>query len=168
MFERGKPGTTGALSVEIALSDGRQLLGILVVPLGRSLVEVLNGTSSFIEFKPSGGERMFIARSALHSVKPMDLPPAPDLWAGPTEGGGFDPYAILGIKRGANRDEVRQAYFGLAKIYHPDRYASMELPAEVREYLAVMARRINAAHDALGLEQKKQAAKQDPLYTTSA
>ena len=34
------------------------------------------------------------------------------------------------------------------------------------EYLAVMARRINAAHDALGLEQKKQAAKQEPLFTT--
>ncbi len=52
-------------------------------------------------------------------------------------------------RAGASRDEVRQAYLRLAKAYHPDRYASVELPEEVRDYLSAMARRVNAAHAAL-------------------
>ena len=40
------------------------------------------------------------------------------------------------------RDEIRQAYFAQAKVYHPDRYATAELPTEVIEYLFAMARRI--------------------------
>lgn len=35
-------------------------------------------------------------------------------------------YEILGIRPGASRDEIRQAYRNLAKIYHPDRNPSEE------------------------------------------
>ncbi len=31
-----------------------------------------------------------------------------------------DPYEVLGIKRGASKDEVKSAYRKLAKKYHPD------------------------------------------------
>jgi curved DNA-binding protein CbpA len=58
------------------------------------------------------------------------------------------------------------AYFALAKAYHPDRYATAELPAEVRDYLAAMARRINAAHAALDVPQKRQALRQEPIFTS--
>ena len=65
------------------------------------------------------------------------------------------------------KDEIRQAYFALAKSYHPDRYATAELPTEVIEYLFAMARRINAAHAALNVEQKKQAARAEPVFTSA-
>jgi hypothetical protein len=35
----------------------------------------------------------------------------------------------------------------------------------VRDYLAVMARRINAAYEALEVAQKKQADRQAPIFT---
>ena len=38
--------------------------------------------------------------------------------------------------------------------YHPDRYAQADLPNEVREYLAAMARKINAAFAALETADK--------------
>ena len=60
-------------------------------------------------------------------------------------------------RRARPASEIREAYFALAKVYHPDRYATAELPTEVIEYLFAMARRINAAHAALNVEQKKQA-----------
>jgi len=33
---------------------------------------------------------------------------------------GKDYYAILGLKRGAKEDEIKDAYRNLAKKYHPD------------------------------------------------
>ena len=66
---------------------------------------------------------MFIARSALQSVKPIVLPPAPSLSVGMVDVD-FNPQAILGIKAGASREQMRRAYLSLAKTYHPDRYAA--------------------------------------------
>jgi curved DNA-binding protein CbpA len=73
---------------------------------------------------------------------------------------------VLGLTAGATRNDIRQAFFALAKVYHPDRYATAELPGEVRDYLSAMARRINAAHAALEAPQKKQAARAEPIFTS--
>ncbi|KAB2920770.1 MAG: J domain-containing protein [Hyphomicrobiaceae bacterium] len=157
MFDRHKSSRAGGpLCVEIALEGGRDLKGKFAVPADRALTEVLNGPSSFIEFEPFGGERMFIAKSALRSVKELNMPAAPQLGAGSRTGGSFDPYAILGVSAGASAEDIRQAYLAQAKIYHPDRYATAELPAEVRAYLADMARRINAAYDTLETARRKK------------
>lgn len=166
MFDRGsRDRAAGPVSVEITLEDGQELEGKLVVPPGRTLPEVLNSASVFIEFEPIRGERMFIAKSALHAVKPMNVPASPSLNTGAADAGVFDPSAILGVKADASREEVREAYLKLAKVYHPDRYAAAELPAEVREYLSAMARRVNAAYDAWQAAHKRQAAKQEPVFT---
>jgi hypothetical protein len=37
----------------------------------------------------------------------------------------WDPYAVLGIRRGATRDEIRDAYRAQMKLYHPDRVADL-------------------------------------------
>jgi uncharacterized membrane protein YkvA (DUF1232 family) len=37
----------------------------------------------------------------------------------------WDPYAVLGIKPGASRDQVAQAYRDQMKLYHPDRVAEL-------------------------------------------
>jgi DnaJ-domain-containing protein 1 len=128
--------------------------------------EVLNGPGGFIEFEPYGGERSFIAKAQIASVRLLGVPRVPNLNARLRDLDGFDPFAVLGLSPGASRDEIRQAYVAVAKRYHPDRYASAELPTEVIEYLFAMARRINAAYEALGAEQKKQAARAAPVFTS--
>jgi DnaJ-domain-containing protein 1 len=166
MFDRSKDNNGGPTEVQIALSDGRTLSGKLTLPPGRSLPDFLNGAATFVEFQPVDGDRMFIAKSSVHSVRPSpSMPAAPDLWAGPTEGSGFDPFKVLGISADSSRDDAREAYLKLAKSYHPDRYASADLPREVLEYLAVMVRRINAAYDTVQAQMKKKAAKQEPIFT---
>ncbi len=35
-----------------------------------------------------------------------------------------DPYEVLGVRRGASKDEIRQAYRELVKKYHPDKFQS--------------------------------------------
>ena len=139
--------------------------GKIVLPPGRTLTDVLNSAATFVEFQPVNGERMFIAKSALRSVTPSNVPPLPDLWAGSTQGAGFDPNVILGIDADTTREHAREAYLRLAKTYHPDRYAAADLPREVRDYLAVMVRRINAAHDAVQVRLQKRTAPQEPVFT---
>jgi hypothetical protein len=165
MFERGKDSRAGPVDVEIGLGDGRTLSGKLIVPPGRTLPELLNSAAPFVEFESIDGGRMFLAKTALQSVTPSDIPAAPDLWAGPTEGANFDPFKVLGIGADATREHARDAYLRLAKAYHPDKYAGIDLPNEVRQYLAVMVRRINAAHDAVEARLQKKSAKQEPVFT---
>ena len=105
-------------------------------------------------------------RWGLRPWKPIGVPKLPNLQMRVRDIDGFDPHAILGVSAGASREEVRSAYVRLAKIYHPDRYAAAELPPEAIEYLLAMARRINAAHAALNVEQKKQAARLEPIFTS--
>jgi hypothetical protein len=169
MFERGtSEGTQGPVAAEVTLADGRALRGRLLLPAGLSLPQLLNGPASFIEFEPAGGARIYIAKSSVCSLAPLNVPPAPSLRVGNPEGADFNPHAILGIRAGATREQAHEAYIALAKIYHPDRYVTVDLPAEVRDYLAAMARRINAAYEALETEQKKRNNKAEPVYTKAA
>ncbi len=34
-----------------------------------------------------------------------------------------DSYSVLGLKPGASKDEIREAYRDLVKVWHPDRFA---------------------------------------------
>jgi DnaJ-like protein len=139
------PGSDGALCAVITLTDGRELKGKFIVPPSRNLSEVLNGTTSFVEFEPLGEHRIFISKSMVGSVAQIDIAPAPSL---PNLQQTFtDPFAVLGIPPDADKDEVHGAYISLAKIYHPDRFDPASLPPEVHNYLSAMARRINAAFD---------------------
>jgi hypothetical protein len=165
MFDRNK-NTEGPASVEITLGDGRELKGKLTIPQGRTLPEVLNGSSTFIEFEPFGEVRTYITKASVHAIKPLELPSPPNLGAAMRSANGLDPFTVLGVQSTAGKDEVRQAYIRLAKIYHPDRYAMAELPHEVREYLSAMARRVNAAYDAIEASRQGQAARQEPVFTS--
>jgi curved DNA-binding protein CbpA len=62
----------------------------------------------------------------------------------------FDPYAILKVARDANPEDIKSAYHRMARLYHPDRIASYELPDEVKDYVRTMLVRINLAFEQIG------------------
>ena len=170
MFERSKADNASdltAMPVEAAFADGTVVRGKLLVPTTKTMSDVLNGPGTFLEFEPYGGERSYIAKAQVASIKLLGVPKLPNLNVRLRDLDGFDPFAVLGVAAGATKDEIRQAYFALAKSYHPDRYATAELPTEVIEYLFAMARRINAAHAALNVEQKKQVARAEAVFTSA-
>jgi hypothetical protein len=166
MFDRRKTDKLDATSVEITLEGGRELKGRFNIAPDRALIEVLNGPSAFIEFEPAGGTRTIIAKSALQSIKQREVPGQPNLSAGPSSN--FDPYAVLHIDRDADAEAARRAYLDLSKVYHPDRFATVVLPPEVSQYLAAMARRINAAYDDVleAIKQREERPpRQEPVFT---
>jgi hypothetical protein len=174
MFERNKIDNSlqqTSVAAELTLNDGRLLKGKFVISAARSIYDVLNGETQFLDFETHEGERTLIAKTSVSAVKIVSLPPAGGLKARLRDGDAFDPHAILGVAASAGWDDVRQAFVKLSKLYHPDIYAGVALPPEVREYLAAMARRINAAYHAL--EGSQQAAKRveiekaKPIFTSS-
>ncbi|MGF7059088.1 DnaJ domain-containing protein [Brassicibacter mesophilus] len=56
-----------------------------------------------------------------------------------------NPYEVLGIREGANEEEIRVAYKNLVKKYHPDQYANNPLSDLAEEKL----KEINEAYDYL-------------------
>jgi DnaJ domain len=172
MFERNKPHVVeqGTLSATVTLTDGVCVSGKMTVPMGRCIMDALNGPSTFLEFEPFGEEKVLIAKASIIKVQSIQLPGVVSLSHRAREFDGFDPHTVLGVERSATWDDVRQAYIGLAKDYHPDRYSNIELPAEVTAYLAAMARRVNVAYTALesAHQTKKEitALRQAPIYTS--
>jgi molecular chaperone DnaJ len=54
-----------------------------------------------------------------------------------------NPYDILGVKKGASREDIKRAYKKLAKQYHPDQYGDNPLKDLAEERM----REINEAYD---------------------
>lgn len=151
MFRRFEPeAVRTAVPVTVTRTSGVIERGRIVLPVQKTLDDLLNGPASFIEFHPYGGEPAFLSKSDISAVAPSNVPTPSDVNVRlQTSTDSADPYDVLGLPRGASYSEVKKAYHRLAKLYHPDRYANAELPDEVGIYLAGMARRVNAAYAAL-------------------
>lgn len=172
MFERNRIDNVDhtCVPVELTTAEGEQLKGRILVAPGRGVFEALNSAGAFVEFEPYGGERTYIAKSVLRDVKLLNVPRSPRLGAALRDADGFDPHGILGLPSSASFEDVKAAWHRLSKVYHPDRFASVELPAEVRDYLSTMVRRINAAYAALEAPQQTKAKaayqRSTPVYTS--
>jgi hypothetical protein len=148
MFEKDQDYTRvnrTPVSVSVTMTSGEVMRGYLNVPKTRSLMEELNRNEPFVEFDPYGGERMFIARTSIAAVRSLEVPTVQPL-ASTAKLKDFDPFTILGVSLDASATEIRSAYVTLAKRYHPDRFAQIELPPEVASYMSSMLLRINIAY----------------------
>ncbi len=174
MFDRSKTdaeANQSAIAVEVTLDDGLTLKGKMLLPVQKGLPEVLNNALLFVEFEPYGGERQFLLKTSLKAVKPIGVARI-SLQSRHNAADTFDPHAILGVTGSATWDEIKAAYHAPAKVYQPDRYSTAELPTEVRDYLASMSRRVNAAFAALEVPHREKkiatANRAKPIYTSGA
>ncbi len=175
MFERNRVDSglqPTAVPAEITLVDGLVLKGKFLISAARTLQDVLNGEATFLEFEPYGGSRIFVAKTALQSVKLVNPAAPASLKSRASEVQTFDPRKVLGVAADASWEDIRQAYHRLAMAYHPDRYANVQLPGEVREYLESMTRYVNAAFAALEpvvkVPRHPAAERAEAAYTSSA
>lgn len=173
MFERNKVDNVNhqtqqvAIAAEVRFDTGEVAAGQFYIHASRPFAEVLNGASPFVEFEVFGEARRWIAKSTLRDVKLTPVPKPATLLAQASDIESFEPHRVLGVDQNAEWAAVRAAYVALSKTYHPDRYASAELPSEVHDYLAAMARRINLAYTALETKHstvKTIAQRPAPIY----
>jgi len=176
MFERNKVDNSSSFSANqsviaamITLADGDILSGNFLIPASRTINECLNGESHFLEFQPLAGPKRFIAKRSIRSVTLADAAPTSALDSKRPQNGAFDPYMTLGVERDAEWEEIREAYVRLAKTYHADRFASLDMPVEVRDYMEQMSKRINAAYtllEAPRLVKRKIEMRPAPVYVS--
>ena len=167
MFERYNQAQTTrrSIAVQIILNGGETLNGQLLSYNASSLIELMNGERAFLEFETYDGEPVVIAKSSVQQILPVEAPDAVELDHSMLQIDRFDPFAILGVTREADSETVREAYRDMVKLYHPDRYAGLELPREVLNYMASVSKRINAAFTAVSehvQEREKRAAQRKP------
>jgi hypothetical protein len=134
------------VSVVLALIDGTTMRGTLLQPRDKSLRELFNMPEPFFDIDSMDHGPMVLAKSSIASIRLHQMPAADQLDRKVKILDKSDPYAILGVGKAAQRDEIHAAYIALARTYHPDRFAATDLPAEIADYIATMARRINAAY----------------------
>jgi len=138
-------------SVMLTLTDGSAITVSMKLPLSNKLSDTLNTTEMFLDILTIQGEQQYIAKTAIRSVRAMDMPKTNqiDLETRQAGQGQFEPYAILQIDRNASQEEIRKAYHRMARLYHPDRISSFDLPEEMMEYARAMLVRINLAFEQL-------------------
>jgi hypothetical protein len=136
------------LAVEMTLDDGKITRGRLVGKFP-TLAENLTADAGFLEIEAGDGRQTYISKSAIRKITEISMPVADQLNQKMAATKVGEAYTILGVSPRASEDELMTAYRDLSKVYHPDRLASMELPAEMLNYAEAMQRRINAAFDEL-------------------
>ncbi|MBI1383326.1 MAG: DnaJ domain-containing protein [Rhizobiales bacterium] len=159
MFERGvvdnvNRSNRNAQLVRLEFADGGEIVGRLYLAATRSLADELNAAGGFIDFEPEGGERRLFSKAIIRSIVQLEIPNADQLERRHRQMEQGDPFSILGVRRGADRETVRSAYHRLAKLYHPDRFSGTDLPEEVAAYLSTVVRRLNVAYDMIAKSGK--------------
>lgn len=163
MFERNRVDNRAEtlIAVEVALANGTSVAGRAVLSPGKGVHKLLDGDEGFIYVDSFAGEGCFIPKSDIRGLKVITSIKSQTVTLPIPDARNFDPYRVLGLEKTAAFEDVREAYHRLSKLYHPDRYASIELPREVKVYLEAMSKNVNAAFVALkSIGQKAQ-----PVYT---
>jgi len=143
---------TNRAPVFLTLADNSVLTVSIRLPLSNRLADALNGADAFLDVVSPSGQQQFVAKGAIRSVRSAIVPKADhlDTEKGASGTASFDPYAVLKVSKEASREEVRHAYHRMARLYHPDRIASFDLPPEVMDYVRAMLVRINLAFEQIG------------------
>lgn len=137
------------VAVTLTLHSGDVLNGHVFLGQAQKLRDLLNNPDLFIEFEKRDDTLNLIAKRAIAMISAIDLPRIDQLSRRMQIVSGFDPYHTLGVDRGANRGEIRAAYLAKARLYHPDKLASKDVPKEVGDYMNAMFIRIQKAYDEL-------------------
>jgi DnaJ-domain-containing protein 1 len=151
MFQ-AKDDKTARMLAAITLTDGTVITASVRLPLSGKLGDALNNPDRFLDVVTVNGQQQFLAKSSIRMVRAAVLPKADQLAVDDRGPGlqGFDPHAVLKVSRTATPEEIRQAYHRMARLYHPDRIASYELPEEVTDYIRAMLVRVNLAFEQIG------------------
>ena len=163
MFERNPIDNKNEtlIAVEVAMADGSKVSGRAVLAPGKAVHKLLEAGEPFLYVDGFDGEGAFLPKAEIRGLKVIQPARAQALTLMIPDARNFDPYRILSLEKGASFEEIRDAYHRLTKVYHPDRYASVELPREVKVYIEAMAKNVNAAFRALRYMGDKQA----PIYS---
>jgi hypothetical protein len=163
MFAKGGDGYRDVVmcGVTITLTSGTLLSGVIQRPRSKKLGEYLNDDTKFIEIELYDGAIVQVAKTTIEQCALREVPKADQLANTIHRSDVYHPMGTLGLESLPSKEAIQQAYRARISQYHQDKYAGVNLPAEVMAYLQDMTVRINTAYtDALAMldAQQRQAA----------
>ncbi len=151
-YERQKK----AIKVSMETADGKVFDAELMIFTGETLAGVMNGASAFMEVIETDGTKSLIAKSFIQRISQrIDEEVNDETGSGKWHHHAEDPYVVLGVPRDAPDKAVRTAYLKLARAYHPDKLAMLELAPAMMEYGQDILKKINVAYDMIVAERRK-------------
>ena len=149
MFSSSSQSNRGL--AKLTLTDGTVMIVSVKLSMSGKLGDAFNNAEPFLDVILGDGTAQWINKKSISRAEAADPPKAKlNQQRRSSDQSGFDPYAILGVSNAATAEELRVAYVALVKKYHPDRFASLDLPQEMKDYAAAMQARINMAYQQLG------------------
>ena len=128
-----------ARQIRVIFSDDRDVLENFLA--GLLQIAVADGI-----YHPS--ERRFLARVArIFGFDDGDWSRIEGTYVSATRDQGVDPYEILGLSPDAPDSDVRAAYLGIIRNYHPDRLEAQGVPTEFRKLGEQKTAEANDAYD---------------------
>jgi hypothetical protein len=135
---------------KLTFTDGKTLVASVKLSVSGKLMEAFNGPEAFVDVIAGDGTQFAINKSVIARAETIDPPKAAlNQLRRASDKAGFNPYAVLGIDKSATPEDTRKAYLALVKQYHPDLFAGLNLPQEMKDYAAAMQARINMAFQQL-------------------
>jgi hypothetical protein len=136
---------------KITFADGKAVVAAVKLPISGKLIEAFNSQDGFIDVILGDGTAQVINKTIIARAEAVDPPKAGlNQQRRSSDKIGFNAFAVLGLQKTATTDDIRAAYVALVKLYHPDRFAGLDLPEETKAYAAAMQARINMAYQQLG------------------
>ena len=151
MFSNAENKISRAL-IAITMADGGTATVSVRLPLTGKLADAINNAEHFLDVIDADNRQAFVSKHAIKRIDLIDVPKINQLNMArrSSDKAHFDPYAVLGVERGSTAEAIRHAYHVIAKRYHPDRMATLDLPKEMMDYAAAMLVRINLAYEQVG------------------
>jgi preprotein translocase subunit Sec63 len=137
------------VAVTLTFHSGDVVNGHVFLGPAQKLRDLLNNPEKFIDFEKRDSTLTLIAKRSIATISGLDLPRTDHLTRRTQNIAAFDPYQTLGVDRGANAGEIRAAYLAKARLYHPDKLASKDVPKEVSDYMNAMFIRVQKAYEEL-------------------
>ena len=127
------------LAIELEIDGGQRMLGHVFVSSHQRLPDLLNDAQVFLPFETNDGLIKIIRKSIIRSVTPLGQVTLPMT--------SNDPYEILGVAPSIADEELKNVYHRRVQETHPDKLASMGLPAEFLQLANDKVARINDAYE---------------------
>jgi hypothetical protein len=135
---------------KLTLTDGKQIYVSVKLPISGKLMEAFNTPDAFMDVILGDGTQCMLSKATIARAESADPPKASlNQLRRSADKAGFNAHAVLGVDKAAGPEEVREAYMRLVKSYHPDRFAGIDMPQEMKDYATAMLARINMAYQQL-------------------
>ena len=124
---------------QVYLDDGKQFLGVFFVSRGQRISDLMNDERQFLPVGMSGGSVIFLRKTVIFKVVPLDQHIEQDEIS--------DPYDILGVPKRISDADLKRFYRKLCSENHPDKVQSSGLSPQFMELAHSRMVRINDAYE---------------------